>query len=87
MLIGVCVNHRPGGRDQLRREEVVTGQAVLGGEVTDPAAEGEAADASRTDDSPGTDEAERLRGRVEVEPGSATTGASDASVGVDVDCA
>ena len=75
----------PSGRDDLGADEVVAGEAVLGGQVADAAAEGEPAHACRADDAAGRDEAEGLRRRVEVEPGRAALGAGDPRVAVDLD--
>jgi hypothetical protein len=58
---------------------------VLRGEVADSAAEGEAGNAGRADHASGSDEAERLRRRVEVEPGGAARGPRDPRVAVYVD--
>ena len=72
------------GRHQLRTHEVVAGEAVLRGEVPDATAEREPAHARRADDAPGRDQAERLRRRVEVEPGRSAVGPGDPGSCIDL---
>ena len=58
---------------------------MLGSEVADAASEGEAGDPGGADHAAGRDEAMRLGGRVEVEPGGAALGAGQARVRIDLD--
>ena len=46
----VCLDHLAGRSDDLRPDEVVAGQAVLGRQVPDAATEREPSDAGRADD-------------------------------------
>ena len=71
--------------DELCADEVVAGQAVLRREMSDTAAEREAADAGRADHASGRHEPERLRRQVEVEPRRSSGRARDSRVGVDLD--
>ncbi len=80
--VGAGVDDGSVRRDDLRSHEVVAGQAVLGRQVADPAAEREARDPGRADDAARSDEAEGLRGGVEVEPRRTTLGPGDACAGV-----
>lgn len=82
VLVGACANHGPGRRDELRSDEVVARQAVLRGQVADAAAEAQPAHTGGADDAPGSDEAEGLGRRVEVEPRRAAAGAGDPCVAV-----
>ena len=69
-------------RDEVRRLQVVAGQAVLAHEPADPAAEREAGDAGRRDETPGQRQPERLRFVIELSPGHAAL--SDDALGVRV---
>ena len=85
VLVGAGMNDVPGRRDDLRSDEVVARQTVLRGQVADTAAERQPAHARGADHTAGCNEAERLGRCVEVEPGSASLGAGDPSVSVDLD--
>ena len=56
------------GGDQVDSQEIVDGEAVLAHEVTEPAAQGQPADASVADDAAGGSEAVGLGGPVEFAP-------------------
>lgn len=71
------------GRDQVDREEVVDGEAVLAHEVAEPAAEGEAAEAGVADDAAGGGEAVRLGGAVELSEQHPASGRRCARLWVD----
>ena len=58
---------------------------MLGGEVPDPAAEGEAGDPGRADHAAGRDQAVGLGRGVEVEPGGAAAGDREPRLGIDLD--
>jgi hypothetical protein len=79
------VNHSAARSDDLGSDEVVAGQAVLRGQMTDAAAEGKTAHAGRPDDATRRDQAESLGRRVEVEPGRAPLCVRDPRFAVDVD--
>ena len=86
LMAGVLGADDPLRRGRHRRaEQVVAGEAVLGGEVADAAAEGEAGDAGRADHATGGDQAVGLGRLVEVEPGGAAAGAGYPLAGVDLD--
>jgi hypothetical protein len=85
VLIGTCLNHGPVRSHDLCSDEVVARQAVLRGQVADAAAEAEPADAGGADDASGRDEADRLGGRVEIEPGRAAVGVGDPGIAVHLD--
>jgi len=71
--------------DELRAGEVVARETVLSGQVADTSAERESAHAGGADDASRSDEAVRLRGRVEIEPGSAAGSPRDSRVGLHLD--
>jgi hypothetical protein len=84
ILVLVRADDLAGGSDDLCADHVVAGEAVLGGQVSDPPAEGEAGDPGRADHAAGRDQAVGLGRRVEVEPGGAALGDSEAGVGIDL---
>src|SRR5207302_1327221 len=85
VLVRACPNHGAVRSHYLSGHEVVAREAVLCGQVPDPAAESEAGDAGGADDAAWCDEAEGLGRGIEVEPGRAACGACDPRVSVDVD--
>jgi hypothetical protein len=87
MLVAVGVDDPSVGDHQLGSEQVVAGQAVLGGQVADPAAQGQPADAGGTNHAAGGHQAVRLRRLIEVDPGRSALGAGDPSGAVDLDAA
>ena len=70
---------------ELGGDQVVAGEAVLCRQVADPAAEGEASDPGRADDTPRRNQAAGLGRGVEVEPGRAALGAGKPRIGIDLD--
>ena len=85
VLVGARTDEAPVRSDELRCDEVVGGEAVLGRQVADPAPERQAAHTGGADDPPGRHEAGRLRCPVEVEPGRPSFGPGDPPVGVHLD--
>jgi hypothetical protein len=87
--LGVLVNggaHQTSvGRHELGADEVVAGEPVLRGQMSDSAAESQPADAGRPDYASGRNQAERVRRGVEVEPRGAAFRARNPCVGVDRD--
>ena len=77
VLIGICVNHKSIRSHNFCREDMVTGQAVLGRQVADAATEAKPCYPSRNNHTARCDETECLRRRVEIDPGRAAFGASD----------
>ena len=71
------------GGDDVGREQVVAGQAVLALQPADAAAEREPGDAGRRDRAAGRRQPERLRLAVELAPGQAGLGARDPAPGID----
>ena len=71
------------GRDEIDREQVIGGQAVLACQIAPAAAEGEPGDAGRGDLAPGGGQAEGLRLVVELAPGEARLGTGCAAHGID----
>ena len=76
---------RPVGGDDLRRDEVVAGQADAARQVADPAAEREAADAGRRDDPAGRRQPVLVGRVVEGAPGRPALGSRRPLAGIDVD--
>jgi hypothetical protein len=72
------------GRDDVNREQVVQREAVPAGEVTDPAAEGQAGHTGRGHDPTRGGQPEGVRRVVEVSPCRTATGARRARLGIDV---
>ena len=85
VLVPARTDEGPVRSHELGADEVVARQAVLRGQVTDPATESQAGNARGAHDAAGRDEADCLRRRVEVEPGGAAGGAGDPCLGVHVD--
>jgi hypothetical protein len=71
--------------DELRRQQVVAGQAVLALEPAGPAAQREAGDAGGRDAAAGDGEAVGLGGAVDLRPDRAASAACDATARVDLD--
>ena len=85
--VGVDLDHLAGGQDELQRDEVVAGQAVLAGEPADAAAEREAGHAGLGHD-PGRDDQLVRRGRgVDVAEPAAAADVHQLALGVDGDVA
>ena len=76
---------RPVGGDDLRRDEVVAGQADAARQVPDPAAECEAADAGRRDDPAGRRQPVLVGCVVEGAPGRPALRSRRPLAGIDVD--
>ncbi len=68
-------------------EQVVDGEAALAGEVAEPTAERQPADAGGGDDAAGSRHAEGMGGAVHVRPGRAARDAHRATLRVDADAA
>ena len=69
--------------DEIGREQVIGGQAVLACQVAPAAAEGESGDAGRGDLAPGGGQAKGLRLVVELAPGEARLSTGRAAHGID----
>src|SRR5439155_19591173 len=85
VLSGTRVDDGPVRSDELGADEVVAREAVLRRQVADAAAECQPRNARRAHDAAWWDQPDRLRRRIEVEPGRAAGGPCDASLAVDVD--
>jgi hypothetical protein len=75
------------GCDEFCPGNSVAGQAVLGGQVADASAKRQPADTGRPDHAARSDEPERLRRSVDVEPSRPALGAGDPRLGLDLDAA
>ena len=87
VLVGAGRHELSGGRDDVGRDEVVAGEAVLPHQPADPAAEGEAGDARCRDLSPGRGKPERARLVVEGAPVDAAFSACRHPRGIDANAA
>ena len=85
-VLALARAHRlPVGGDQVGRDQVVAGQAVLAHQPADAAAEREPGDAGGGDEAAGRGQAEGLGLGVELAPGEAALGPHGARLGVDPD--
>jgi hypothetical protein len=84
ILIRACADHHAVGSHELGTDEVVAGEAVLGGEMADSSAEGQPSDPGRANDAAGRDEPKALGRRVEIEPPRAAIDARGPRVAVEV---
>ena len=70
ILVGAGHDKGSVGQDDVGRQQIIDGQAVLPRQVSHAAAEGQAADAGGRDDSGRHGEPEGMRGMVNVAPGA-----------------
>ncbi len=83
MRVGRHVQDLPVGGDELDRDDVVRGEAVLRHQPAEAAAEGEAGDPGRRDRATRNGETVLRRRVVELSPGHATLSRDEARLGVD----
>jgi hypothetical protein len=85
VLIVICANNLSGGSDDLRSHDAVARQAVLRRQVADPSAERKPGHTGGAHHASGSDKAECLCRRVEVEPRRASARARLPRARVDLD--
>jgi len=85
VLIVARAHDLPARADHLRGDQVVAGESILGGQVTDPATEGETRDARGADYAAGRDQAVCLSRGVEVEPSGAALASCHPVLAIDTD--
>ncbi len=87
VLVGSRLDDGAVGNHELGARDVVARESELRCQVTDPASQGEARHTGRADDAAGSDQAELLCRRVEVEPRRAALRASSPRLRIDGDAA
>src|SRR5207247_2064978 len=85
ILLFARTGDAPIRRDEIDREEVVAGQALLPGEETGSAPQGQSGDAGGGDDSAGRRQPDALRRRIEFAPCNSSADDRGASLRVDSD--